>query len=161
MRLCNTIYVQLFTFNFKTWFFGHLFSKLKALIFVLIHNRSTECRLEKDRSQHGSLPTSPLFHARICPPYVTRKPAVQSPYCSGTNAADLWCQEHDGCLWPTSRTLPHRQRPLQGKNVNERLVIVNKKNLFKKSYTTHTGSETRNKGERVNNIPNQLHILGF
>ena len=42
-----------------------------------------------------------------------------SPDCPWADPADVRRQEHDGRLWPPTRTVPHCRRRLQGQNVHE------------------------------------------
>lgn len=80
---------------------------------------STECWSEETCCQHGSFPSSSLLHAWLCSPYLQRQSTIQSSHCSWTHPANVWRQEHDGCLWSSSRKIPDSCRCVQRKNVNE------------------------------------------
>merc|ERR1712130_428870 len=80
---------------------------------------SAERRPEEARGQHGSLPPSPLLHARVCSAHLQRLATVQSSDSSGVDPADVRRQEHDGRLRPQTWALPHSCRRLQGEDVDE------------------------------------------
>ena len=64
-------------------------------------------------------PQAPLLHARLRPPHCQRQPAVPRPHCARAHPADVRRQEHDGCVRPQARKVPHRRRRLQGQDVDE------------------------------------------
>ena len=67
---------------------------------------TVECWSEETGCEHGSFPSSSLLHAWICTPHQQRIPAVPCIDSTRTHPADVWCQEHDGCLWSKAWTLP-------------------------------------------------------
>ena len=69
--------------------------------------------------QHGSLPASPLFHARIRPAHQQRQPIVPRLVSTGAHPTDVRLAKHDGCLRSTPRPLPHLRRRLPWQHVNE------------------------------------------
>ena len=50
-----------------------------------------ECWPQETSCEHGSFPSSSLFHAWICPPHQQRIPAVSCTNSTRTYPADVWC----------------------------------------------------------------------
>ena len=95
---------------------------------------STQCWSQEVGCQHGTLPSSPLLHARVCPSDISWVTTIQSPDCSWTHTTDVWCQEHDGCLWSSSWSLPDCGCHVQRSHVYEGLFMLfvtnRKKRIF-------------------------------
>ena len=73
---------------------------------IFPHLFSVERGPQKTCREHGSFPSSSLLHAWICPTHQQRIPTVSCIDSSRTHPADVWCQEHDGCLWSKAWSLP-------------------------------------------------------
>ena len=85
-----------------------------ALMWCVVERRPTQACC-----QHGSIPAPAFLHAGLCSTDVTWQPAVPCTECTRADTADVWRQEHDGCVWSTPRSLPHRRCHLPWTHVNE------------------------------------------
>jgi len=74
----------------------------------------------KTSREHGSIPASTLLHARLRSADVAWQPAVPYPVSARADAAAVWRQEHDGGVWPASRTIPDRRDYLPRSDVDAR-----------------------------------------
>ena len=89
-------------------------SKISYLALILV-----ECWPEEAGGQHGPIPPPSLLHARVCTADQSRFTAIPCSYCTGTDSADVWQQEHDGCLWSQAWPLSHRSSSVPRQDVHE------------------------------------------
>merc|ERR1719486_1134408 len=69
--------------------------------------------------QHDPLPPPPLLHDRLRAADVARLAAVPRPDGARADPADVRRQEHDGCVGPAPRPLPHGVRALPRPHVDQ------------------------------------------
>merc|ERR1712037_403983 len=60
-----------------------------------------------------------FFIPGFAPPHCSWQPTVQTSLCPRADPADVRRQEHDGCLRPPTRKIPHCGHRLQRKDVYE------------------------------------------
>lgn len=75
--------------------------------------RAAERRPTQAGRQHGPVPAAPFLHARVRAAHGPRQPIVSGHERARADPADVRCQEHDGGLRSTARSLPHRRCHIQ------------------------------------------------